>query len=161
VVKHLGDLQNEETMAIKLTWDDLLIQDYTSEQARQWLDGWTWLATGDVMPLALSRFGNWFLLRRDGRVEMLNVLDGILEEVAKSRDQFYALINDRTWQEENLLSLMIYQLHEEGKIPGQAQCYGFAPHPRLTGCINRNQVMILSIAVWQTICAQVCQQTSS
>jgi hypothetical protein len=50
-------------------------------------------------------------------------------------------------------SLLVYQLHERQTIPAQGQCYGFAPHPRLSGRIDVNQAMIVEIGAWQSICA--------
>ncbi len=41
------------------------------------------------------------------------------------------MVTEVQWQEEHLLSWLVYQLHEDGKIPGIGQCYGFAPHPQL------------------------------
>jgi hypothetical protein len=145
-------------MAIKLTWDDLLIQHFPPDQVRQWLDQWTWLVTGDVRPIAMSKFGSWFLERRDGCVAKLDVLEGTMTTIAKSVDEFRAQVNDQAWQEEHLLSLLVYQLHEAGKIPGPNECYAFAPHPAFTGRLDREQVMILSIVVWQSICAQTLRQ---
>jgi hypothetical protein len=64
-----------------------------------------------------------------------------------------ALVNSQEWQEDHLLSLLIYQLHERQTIPTDGQCYGFVPHPLLSGCIDINQVMIMGIGAWQAICA--------
>jgi hypothetical protein len=63
-------------------------------------------------------------------------------------------MNRQDWQEDHLLSLQVYDLHKRGMVPTEGQCYGFAPHPILAGKIDIDQVMILSIPVWQTICAQ-------
>ena len=144
-------------MSIKLTWDDLLIQNLPPVEVRTWLAEWTWLVSGDVSPVFMTKFGSWFLRRRDGSIEFLNVLEGTLTTVATSEQEFLAMVNRQDWQEENLLSLMIFHLHEEGKIPGPTECYAFAPHPLLTGKIAQDQVMILGIHVWQSICSQTCR----
>jgi hypothetical protein len=47
----------------RLTWDDLLVQDITPEQFRDWLSPWTGVVTGRVAPAFMSKFGFWFLRR--------------------------------------------------------------------------------------------------
>ena len=144
-------------MPLKLTWDDLLIQNLTADRASAWLQHWDWLITGKVAPIFLTKFGNWYLRRPDNSVELLDVLEGSVAPAAPSLDDFYPMVNQQTWQEENLLSLMIYNLHLERKVPGPDECYGFAPHPRFTGKIERDQVVILTVNAWQSICAQTCR----
>jgi len=58
---------------LRLTWDDLLIQDITPDQFRDWLSPWTGVVTGRVAPAFMSKFGSWFLRRPEGYVEMLDV----------------------------------------------------------------------------------------
>ena len=138
----------------KLTWDDLLIRDFTREDAHRWLSVWSWLVSGTLTPEFMTKFGDWYLRRPDGSIEMLDVLEGRLVKVADSVDDFYALVKTQEWQEENLLSLMVYQLHEQGMVPGAGQCYGFAPHPSISGDMQLEQVMIIEIMAWQTICSE-------
>jgi hypothetical protein len=64
------------------------------------------------------------------------------------------LVNSQDWQEEHLLSLIVFQLHERNIVPSEGQCYGFAPHPMLSGRIDINDVLIMPIGAWQSICAQ-------
>ena len=47
----------------RLTWDDLLIQEITPEQFRDWLSPWTGVVTRRVAPAFMSKFGFWFLRR--------------------------------------------------------------------------------------------------
>lgn len=141
-------------MTIKLTWDDLLIQNISEEEASEWMAEWPTLVAGPFYPVFMSRFGDWFVRRPDGTTELLDVLEGALTKVADSPEEFDEMVNDVQWQEERLLSLLVYQLHGDGLIPGGRQCYGFAPHPSLSEQIDREHVMIFDVAVWQAICAQ-------
>lgn len=141
-------------MTIQLTWDDLLIQNVSADDAAAWIAEWPEIVPGPFFPVFLSKFGDWFLRRPDGRTELLDVLEGTLTTIANTPTEFDAMVNEIQWQEEHLLSWLVYQLHEEGKIPGNGQCYGFAPHPQLGGQIDRRNVMILDTIVWQSICSQ-------
>lgn len=141
-------------MATKLTWDDLLVQNIDGELAARYLKEWNFLLDGRFAPVAMSKFGDWFLQRPDGSTDELSVIEGTLTKIAASSEEFADLMNRQDWQEDHLLSLQVYDLHERGLVPTDGQCYGFAPHPILAGKIEIDQVMILTIPAWQTICAQ-------
>ncbi|HYE74906.1 MAG TPA: T6SS immunity protein Tdi1 domain-containing protein [Blastocatellia bacterium] len=141
-------------MALKLTWDDLLIQNFPKDKAASWISEWAPLISGTFYPVFMSKFGDWFLRRPDGTIELLDVLEGTLQTIARTESEFVARVNNVQWQEEYLLSWLVYQLHEDGKIPAEGECYGFAPHPTFGGQLNRQNVMVLEIGVWQSICSQ-------
>jgi Domain of unknown function (DUF1851) len=116
---------------------------------------WRYLVQERVAPVFMSKFGDWLLRRPDGSTVELSVIDGTFETVARTPEEFAANVNTQKWQEVHLLSAQVHELHQQGKIPGSGQCYGFAPHPVFTGKLELSTVMILDILVWQSICAQV------
>jgi hypothetical protein len=145
----------------KLTWADLIIEDISPEQFRDWMAPWNGLVVGRIAPAFMTKFGLWFLRRPEGNVEMLDVLNGTVSRVNDTFDDFVRDINERGWQEANLFSDLVLQLHNVGKIPGPNQCFALAPHPALGGpnpmngdIINPQLVMVMDIPVWQSICAQ-------
>lgn len=140
-------------MPVKLTWDDLLIQSIPPGEAARCLGMWGDFVHGRVTPIFMSKFGDWFLRRPDGSTVELSVLEGTVETVARTPEEFGNLVNMQDWQELHLLSLQIYDLHERGIIPGSGQCYAFAPHPAFVGKIDLRTAMIMDISVWQSICA--------
>jgi len=141
-------------MPLKLAWDDLLIQKFTESDVHTWLGYWSGKVPGQVAPVFMSKFGDWFFRRLDGGTDELSVIEGTYSPVASTPEEFALLVNTQVWQERHLLSFQISQLHERGIIPQSGQCYGFAPHPKLVGRINIEQVMLFDIGVWQHICAQ-------
>tara|TARA_Y100000815_G_C13301557_1_gene484812 strand:+ start:413 stop:856 length:444 start_codon:yes stop_codon:yes gene_type:complete len=141
-------------MNIKLTWEDLIVDSFDQEEAESWLSNWDGILSGQLSPLFMTKFGDWFLRRPNGTTEMLDIIDGNLSVVAQTPEEFQQFMNDPAWQEEFLLSLVVYGFHEKGIIPRDGQCYGFAPHPALVGEIDNDTVMLMDIAVWQSICAQ-------
>lgn len=142
-------------MPRQLTWDDLLIRDFTPEDAQHWLDPWHFLLAGQVAPVYLSRFGDWFLRRPDGSVDELSVLEGTLRQIARTPEEFESRLNSQEWQERHLLSFLVHQLHERGLVPGPGECYGFAPHPVLSGRIDLESAVIMPAGAWQAACAQL------
>jgi hypothetical protein len=141
-------------MAIKLTWADLIDEDFSREDVEECLPPWNWLLSGDVGPVFLSRFGDWFLNRRDGSTVKLDVLAGEVIPIADSPEEFKARVNTMEWQEEHLLSLLVYELHEQGKIAGKGQCYAIAPHPIFGGRLEPEFISVMDRRVWQSICIQ-------
>lgn len=148
-------IKEQPKNAVKLTWDDLLIQDVALEEASECLEMWTHLVQGEVAPVFMSKFGNWYLRRRDGTTDELSVLEGTCSSIASTPEEFMSLVNTTEWQEEHLLSYQVWQLHGRGIIPKAGQCYAFAPHPVLTGKINIDHAKLMDIEVWQSICAQL------
>jgi hypothetical protein len=139
---------------IKLTWADLLIEDRSLDH-RVVLSDWSWLL-GDVFSvIAGTKFGDWFILRPDGHVDLLDALEGELREVASSYEEFTRLINTRERQEEWLLSLLVLTLHEQGVIPGPGQCYAFKVPPILGGKADSSNVEVMSLTVWVSLCGQL------
>ena len=92
--------------AIKLTWEDLVLDEVTADEAAAWLPQWKWLVSGQVYPVFLSRFGNWFLRRPDGSTDLLDVHDGVVEPIAASPEAFDAAVNTPQWQEQYLYSAL-------------------------------------------------------
>ena len=142
-------------MPLKLTWDDLLIQNITPAEAARCLGMWDHLVHGRVAPIFMSKFGDWFLRRPDGGTIALSVLEGTVETIAGTPEEFSASVNTQDWQELRLLSLQVHELHERGLVPGPGKCFGFAPHPVFTGKINVSTAMVMDIPVWQSICSQL------
>ena len=142
-------------MAIRLSWDDLLIQNLQLEECARWLRYWSGWVTGRIHPMYMSKFGDWFLRHPNGATSELSVIEGTVRQVASTSEEFDTLLNSREWQEEHLLSLLVLTLHERDIVPAAGECYGFAPHPALLGKINLDHVLITKIGAWQAFCAQM------
>src|SRR5580692_2658010 len=141
-------------MQSRLTWNDLLIQKISEANGRDWLSCWQEVIRGKVAPIFMSKFGDWFLQLPDGKINELSVIEGTYKTIAFSQNKFSTLVNSPKWQEEHLMSLIVQQLYERNLVPGDEQCYAFAPHPILTGRIDIDHAMLMDISVWQHICAQ-------
>lgn len=148
-------VQEEPKMAVKLTWDDLIIQDIDPDDVFEYLKPWAYLVQGEYAPVFMSMFGDWFLRRRDGSTDELSVLEGTCNRLASTPEEFLSIVNTPEWQEVHLLSYQVWQLHRRGLIPKAGQCYALTPHPALTGKIDIDRAMVVDICVWQSICAQI------
>lgn len=147
--------------ALKLTWDDLLIQNVEENLLERNLPPWSFVLKGECAPVFLNRFGSWFLRRRDGSVDMLDVLDGSVLRVCAPGEPFERYVNTLAWQERYLLSLAVFDLHRAGKIASGTQCYAIAPHPALGGPnpsvgqgLRPESTSVVDLGVWQSLCRQ-------
>jgi len=145
-------------MAIKLTWDDLLIEPPELESDAL-AHGWAWLVQGEFRAIAASKFGDWFLERSSGMIQMLDAIQGSLEQVASSYSEFQALINTRQKQEEWLLSELVLTLHEKNVIPARGECYSFKLPLVLGGKAESDNVEVCSFRLWVSLCGQIHEQT--
>lgn len=139
---------------MNLSWDDLLIQNIAPADVRSWIEPWSHLVTGPFAFVFMSMFGDWFLRRPDGSTQELSVVEGTLQRVAVTPEEFAACVNRVEWQERHLLSFQVARLHERGLVPTAGQCYGFTPQPVFTGRIDLGLARVMSISVWQSIAAQ-------
>jgi hypothetical protein len=139
---------------MKLTWDDLIIQNISHSDTQIWIDPWSHILTGQFSPIFMSKFGDWFLRRPDGSTDELSVIEGTLQRISSTPEEFFENVNNVEWQEHHLLSFQIASLHKRGLIPGIGECYGFTPHPIWNGRMDFSLCCILKIPVWQFIASQ-------
>ena len=151
-------MPHQPTDDIKLTWDDLIIDQVTPGEAAVWLTEWKWLGLGRIAPIFLSRFGNWFFHRPDGSVHMLDVTEALVEQVAPDFGRFQAAVSTREWQEQYLYSALLLRYRREGIVAAGRQVIGFAPHPAFVDSLDKCKPMVLDMVVWQSICGQTMRQ---
>lgn len=146
------------TVSTKLTWDDLLIEAHDLD-ADVLEHGWAWLVKGQFSAIAASKFGDWFLLRPNGAVEMLDAIEGTLEQVASSHAEFKELINTQEKQEKWLLSEFVFTLHENDVIPARGECYSFKLPLILGGNAELKNVEVCDFRLWVSICGQIHEES--
>ncbi len=146
---------------IKLTWEDLILDNVTSDEAAAWLGNWDWLVSGRLSPVFLSRFGNWFLRRPDGSTDLLDVIDGTIETIAATPEVFVAAVNTLDWQEQYLYSALVLKYRRQGIVAHGRDAIAFAPHPSLARSLDDCQVMVMTMNLWQSICGQTVGPDSS
>jgi hypothetical protein len=144
-----------ESTEIKLTWEDLILDNVTGDEAAAWLLNWDWLVSGDVCPIFLSRFGNWFLRRLDGSTDLLDVIDGKVETISTTPEGFVSAVNTQDWQEQYLYSALVMKYRREGIVARGRDAIAFVPHPAFVESLGKCKVMVVTMNVWQSICGQI------
>ena len=139
---------------MSLSWSDIFLQGPEIDFGRL-LEQWSSLVSGRLQPIGLSAFGDIYFLRPNDTVQVLDVLEGSVHQVAESQKAFSECMNSKDWQDANLMPEVVWQIQQRGVLRGPGQVFGFAPHPSLAGKIAPETAMAMDAAVWHSICAQL------
>src|SRR5690554_5985595 len=107
----------------RLGWSDFVLEPDAAAPVDRWLAPWAALCQGSFRVRFLNRFGCFFLERRNGLCEMLDVFYGQLEPLAASPAEFETLKADPAWREVYLLAGYVRRLHAAGRIAEGEECY--------------------------------------
>jgi len=122
------------------------------------LADWRWLVPEDFHPIHLSKFGHWFFASPDGRIHHLNIIEGSLLQVAKSRGQFEAMKEDDQIRNDWLQASLVLQCDAKGLLLKPSECYGWRVHPMVGGKIELENIQVFSLNDYQTLIAQSLPQ---
>jgi hypothetical protein len=141
----------------KITWDDLIINMIDVDVKKVYED-WLWLLNGKLQPLMITKFGDLFFKREDGKVYFLDTIEGKIVDICSSENEFSKFINLKDNIENYLLSYIIVDLINQDKIPQRYECYSFIKPPILGGKIEYDNVNVMSLAVNVSIAGQIHRQ---
>lgn len=115
-----------------MTIDDYLIDPGNLDWPRL-LAGWAGLVPAEFEVWLMNRFGDLFLVLPDGAVQMLDVGNGRLDELAGSRDEFRRIVDEDDNASLWFMIPLVDRLVEAGITPQTGQCYCFLTPPILGG----------------------------
>jgi hypothetical protein len=86
---------------------------------------WRWLIGDHPFAIrAAATVGNLFLQNRAGEVFLIEVEDGTCERIARTGDEFEAMLADRRSRGAWLQTYLVRELRRDGMTLGPGQCYG-------------------------------------
>ncbi|MGO9468295.1 MAG: DUF1851 domain-containing protein [Isosphaeraceae bacterium] len=94
----------------------------------------------------MNRFGDLFLVCEDGSVHMLDVGRGSLEQVANSREEFQAKVDEEDNANDWFMIPLVDQLVAEGMTLKAGECYSYKQLPVLGGDYTIENTCALPIA---------------
>ena len=145
---------------MSISWEEIFLQGPEIDFC-QLLEQWSGLVSGELQPIGLSAFGDLYFRRPEGAVQVLDVLEGVVREVADTEAAFGSCMNSKEWLDANLMPEVVWQVKERGLVRSPGQVFGFAPHPALVGKIAPETAMVFDAVVWHSICAQVVGPAST
>lgn len=116
---------------------------------------WGWLLPDGLRVFLLSMFGDWFLLDREGRVLMLDMLEGALTRIADSEAEFLSALEREPARDAWLLEGLCLALERDGVVPGPGRIYGYKIHPRLGAPIDRSNIEDADFVGYQAFVAEL------
>ncbi|RKG51584.1 DUF1851 domain-containing protein [Corallococcus sp. AB011P] len=127
------------------------------EEWQRLLADWAWLVDGPCYPLAATLFGDAFLLRPSGEVQLLDALEGNLKTVAPSLKEFEALLKSEQGRE-LLMAQMAELLWNKEVRPQPDECYGYQVPPIFGGSLGSENIRVFSRLVYMSIQGQLHRQ---
>ena len=125
------------------------LADYTIDHSEvDWSDllsYWAWLLPHEVTVWIMNRFGDLFLVVKDGTVHMLDVGGGSLQKVAESRDDFAVQIDHGDNANDWLMIPLVDKLVAAGVRLEPGQCYSYRELPILGGDYTVDNTQVLPI----------------
>jgi len=128
----------------------LVVPPPASADVPRMLASWSWLVGGRFRPIAINRFGDWFLERPDGSVEQLGIHDGELMTVAPTVTAWKSWLATDDAMAANW-DWLVLRLHDLGKVLGPDQVFGFKVPPLLGGTLTVDNVGIYPIATMMAL----------
>jgi hypothetical protein len=107
---------------------------------------WTWLVPKQFTVWLMNRFGDLFLVFDDGSVHMLDVGGGSLEQVANTRDDFQAKVDEDENANVWFMIPLVDQLLAAGMTLKKGECYSYKQPPVLGGDYTVENTCVLPIA---------------
>lgn len=130
------------------TWDELIVPLREVDAARL-LGFWSWIIDRPVVPIELTRFGDWFLIDDAGAVHRLGILEGAFAKVCATVDEYHSrrdLLEERDeWFSEGMVEALL----ASGVRPGPGQGFGYRAPPILGASLERENIVIVDLAPWQ------------
>ena len=125
------------------------IHDYLIDQTgldwQSLLEEWRWLLPPQFRVCLLTRAGDLFITVPDASIHMLDVGAGTLKEVARSREEFGARMDEPGVADDLLMIPIVDQLVASGIVLGSGQCYSFRQLPVLGGTYTPENRMAFPI----------------
>ena len=106
---------------------------------------WTRLVPKEFTVRLMNRFGDLFLVFDDGSVHMLDVGGGSLEQVANSRDNFQAKVDEDDNANDWFMIPLVDKLLAAGMTLKQGECYSYKPPPVFGGDYTVENTCVLPI----------------
>lgn len=125
------------------------------------LSDWQWLIGTRKLPILLTASGDAFVQDvDDGSVHLLDTLDGKLQRVADSVDEFRPLLSDKQFVVTHFAVQMVGDLRSSGCALQRGQIYSFKHPPVLGGEIDADNIEASDIEVHFSVSGQIHRKVS-
>lgn len=131
------------------------LQKPSDQDIEKLLPQWSWLVPPNTTPLFISAFGDWVFGHPDGSLSVLSLLEGTLETVANSAEDYNRLNKSPEWCDEIFIASWYPIALENGIVPKEGECIGWTIHPILGGEFSVQNLQIFDMSVYQSLMCQL------
>lgn len=107
----------------------------------------------------VNRFGELFIIPKDGSVHMVDVGGGKIERIANDREDFAERIDVADNANQWLMIPLVDECFSAGLVLRHGQCYSFKQPPLLGGDYTIDNVEVSDLAIHYSILGQIYEQT--
>ena len=156
-----GKRDRRDGDSVKADWPagvKVLFIEPSGKDVAEALDGWKWIGLDGLTPAAVSAFGDIFFRASDGSIHHLDMIDGRLQAISTSWDEFSALVQDADRRDDLLLANFVLAARKNGLILASGQCYDFKTPPAIGGEMTVAQIETNFFVVKVHIAGQIHRQ---
>jgi hypothetical protein len=144
-----------------LTLDDLTVN-FSHLKRESLLKDWHWLIGTSRLPILLAASGDAFVQDlSDGSIHVLDTIEGKLQEVAGSVEEFRSLLSDKEFVNNYFAVQMVGDLRASGLVLSQGQVYSFKHPPALGGDFSLGNIELSDTEVHFSLSGQIHRQLSA
>jgi hypothetical protein len=122
------------------------------------LSEWRWLVDDSHKPIVLTAMGDMFLTSPDGKVHMLNLMEGQFVVVSDSVGEFQEKLHDSEIVGEWFLPEVVEANIQMGMTLGPKQCYGMKTPAFLSGQLEPDNIEPIDTCVYYSVTGQLLNQ---
>jgi hypothetical protein len=119
------------------------------------LRAWRWLVDEPLTPLALTRFGDWFVVDGTGAVHRIDALEGAFEQICGSASEFHARKSGDSELADWFQDGMVYAAFAAGMVPAAGEGLGYRVPPVLGASTQLENVVVVGVSSWQLFMSQL------
>jgi hypothetical protein len=119
---------------------------------------WNDIIPSGFCPILFSKFGDIFFVDEHKRVFLLDLIEGNLENIARSISEFNNLKSIPEIRSRWFLDGFVIRCYDEKLLLRDGECYGWKIHPKIGGNFEFDNIQVFSIFVYHSLMSQLLPQ---
>ena len=137
---------------------EILLIHPSTEDLENALEAWQWIGLDGLDVIAVSAFGDVFLLAKDEAVLHLDIIGGQLAPIAQSVSALVAKLADDDVRDQILLEGLVIAARNRGLLLAAGECYDFQQPPVLGGEMTADSIEKVAFVVKVDLAGQLHEQ---
>ncbi|MEO8276608.1 MAG: hypothetical protein ABI639_10325 [Thermoanaerobaculia bacterium] len=132
-----------------------LVCEAPAEEVQRAIEAWMELAGGHVRVLLISAFGDIYFEATGTGVAVVDTWGLEVRRIAESVEEFERRLEDDDWRRGILVEELVVLAGERGLVRGAGEIFAVAPHPCFTDKVVVDELRVMGLAAWHSVCVQV------